>query len=89
MRVAPTADPADGWLELVTVGDLSRTALLRLLLRVHTGGHVGRPGVTVRQVRRVELAGTGSLPLNLDGEVCGTLPAMVEILPGALSFLAP
>jgi diacylglycerol kinase (ATP) len=33
MRVAPWANPADGWLDLVTVGAVSRGQLFRLLAR--------------------------------------------------------
>jgi len=28
-------------------------------------------------------------PLLIDGEVCGTTPAMVRLLPGVLPFLVP
>jgi YegS/Rv2252/BmrU family lipid kinase len=87
MRVAPGADPADGWLDLVTVGAVSRGQLLRLLARARSGGHVGRPGVIVRRVRRVEAGGDGPGPLNVDGEAWGQLPATFEVLPGALRWI--
>jgi YegS/Rv2252/BmrU family lipid kinase len=87
MRVAPGADPADGWLDLVTVGAASRGELLALLARVRRGSHVGRPGVTLRRARRVEAAGNGVRPLNVDGEAWGRLPATFEILPGALRWI--
>lgn len=89
MRVAPAADPGDGWLELVTVGARSRAGLLALLPRAYTGGHVGRPGVTVRRIQRLEISAAEACALNIDGEVWGTLPAVVEILPGVLPVLAP
>ena len=88
MRVAPEADPTDGWLDLVTVGAVSRGQLLRLLARARTGDHVGRPGVMVRRVRRVEGAGERPGPLNIDGEAWGHLPATFEVLPGALGWIA-
>jgi diacylglycerol kinase (ATP) len=81
------ADAADGWLDLVTVGAMSRPQLVRLLARARTGGHVGRPGVAIRRVRRVEAAGAGVGPLNVDGEAWGELPASVEVLPGALRWI--
>jgi YegS/Rv2252/BmrU family lipid kinase len=88
MRVAPGADPADGWLDLVTVGAVSRGELLTLLMRVRRGRHVGRPGVTLRRVRRLQVTGEGSGPLNVDGEAWGALPATAEILPGAIQWIA-
>jgi diacylglycerol kinase (ATP) len=87
MRVAPAADPSDGWLDLVTVGAVSRGQLLGLLARARTGGHVGRPGVTLRRVRRLQVTGEGSGPLNLDGEAWGELPATFEICSGAIRWL--
>jgi YegS/Rv2252/BmrU family lipid kinase len=87
MRVAPEADPADGWLDLVTVRAISRGQLLRLLARARTGGHVGRPGVALRRVQRVEVAGDSSGSLNVDGETWGRLPGAFEVLPGALRWI--
>lgn len=89
IAVAPDADPTDGWLDLVTVSGLPRRQLLALLARAYRGGHVGRPGVTVRRVRRLEVTAGDRLPLNVDGDVSGTLPAVIEVLPGALPFLLP
>ena len=83
MRVAPGADPADGWLDLVTVGEASRRELLALLTRVRRGSHVGRPGVTLRRARRLHVTGEGSGPLNVDGEAWG------RSRPPSRSFPAP
>jgi diacylglycerol kinase (ATP) len=89
MAVAPDADPADGRLDLVTVGAVGRGALLGLLARAYSGAHVGQPGVAVRRVRRVEVTAAEPWPLTLDGDLDGTLPAVVEVLPGALPVLVP
>jgi len=89
MRVAPWANPADGWLDLVTVGTLSRGQLLRLLARARMGGHVRRPGVTVRRARRVEASSNGREPVNVEGDAWGTLPATFEVLPSALRWVGP
>jgi diacylglycerol kinase (ATP) len=86
MKVAPGADAADGLLEVVTIGALSRAALLALMPRAHSGAHAGRPGVSIRQARTVELTTDEPLPLNLDGDLEGTTPARFEVLPGILPF---
>jgi YegS/Rv2252/BmrU family lipid kinase len=87
MCVAPGADPADGALDLLTVGAMSRAALLGLLPRVYGGGHLGAPGVRLRRVKKLELSGEDELPLNIDGDLEGRAPAQFEILPGAVPFL--
>jgi diacylglycerol kinase family enzyme len=40
-------------------------------------------------VRRLEVGSAEPLPLNIDGELCGTLPATIEVLPGVLPVLVP
>jgi len=86
MKLAPDADAADGMLDLLTIADMPRAALLALLPRAHSGGHLGRPGVALRRVRRLEIRSDERLPLNLDGDADGEGPAVFEILPNAIAF---
>ncbi len=87
MRLAPDADAEDGLLDLLTVGAISRAALLRLMPTIYAGGHVGAPGVSLRRARRVEVFSDEALPLNVDGDLDGVTPAVFEALPKAVSFL--
>ncbi len=87
MRLAPGADAQDGLLELLTIADLPRTALLALLPRAYSGGHVGAAGVTIRKAARVEIHCDEPLPLNLDGDADGTTPLIIEALPKAFTLL--
>jgi diacylglycerol kinase (ATP) len=87
MKLAPQADMEDGLLDLLTVGNLSRMDLLKLMPKVYAGGHVGAPGVVLRRARRVEIHCDETLPLNLDGDLDGAAPAVFEALPKALPFL--
>lgn len=89
MRIAPQADPEDGKLDLVAVGNLSRWGLLRRFPLIYTGGHLGSPGVSHALVRRLEARSDAKVYLNIDGEAVGTLPAVFEVLPAAVSFLCP
>jgi diacylglycerol kinase family enzyme len=51
---------------------------------------VHHPVVTQHRGRVIEAdAPAGRVPIELDGEPLGTLPARYEVLPGALTFLAP
>ncbi len=89
MLVAPGADDADGLMDLVLVGDLSRPALLRSLPKLYKGTHLSEPGVTRLKVRRLELASEETVWLNIDGEARGALPAVFETLPSAVKVLTP
>ena len=90
MHVAPGASVSDGAFDLVTVGSLSRLRLVALLARSYRGEHVNHPRVSQYRGRVVEAeAPAGSVPVELDGEPLGTLPARIDVLPGALRFLLP
>jgi YegS/Rv2252/BmrU family lipid kinase len=89
MLIAPEADPQDGLLDLVSIGPLSRWELLRKLPLVYSGKHLGVPGVAHRLIRRLEVSSSEAVPLNIDGEVVGALPAVFEALPGAVPLLLP
>ena len=86
MRLAPDADVTDGLLDVLTIAGVSRAALLALLPRAYSGGHLGRPGVMLGKARRVEILSGAGLPLNLDGDAEGETPAVFEALPGVLPF---
>jgi diacylglycerol kinase (ATP) len=82
MRIAPDADPADGLLDLVVVGDIGPFELLRWLPEVYRGAHVRNPKVTVRRERAVTVR--AELPVHTDGEAAGRAPVTVSVQPGAL-----
>jgi diacylglycerol kinase family enzyme len=97
MRIAPAAAVSDGLLDVVVVEAASRLALMRALPSLYDGSHVDRDEVHLLRGRRVELRGCsrGPIPVGGDGEPLGELPglregpAVVEVLPGALTVLAP
>jgi diacylglycerol kinase (ATP) len=88
MRIAPGADAADGQLDLVLLGALSRAALLRWLPTVYWGGHLRHPRITAERVRAVAVASDRALPLQLDGEPCGAAPFEATVAPAAIRLRA-
>jgi YegS/Rv2252/BmrU family lipid kinase len=92
MRIAPTADPADGLLDVVVVGDISRFAALRAVPRLFRGTHLSLPAVSSHRVRSIGIAvAEGEIPprFDVDGEQVGSAPAEITVLPQALRFAAP
>lgn len=96
MKIAPQASVVDGVLDVVVIEAASKLELMRSLPTVYDGSHVGRPEATVLTGKRVEIRGRGRhpVPVGGDGEPLGVLPglgdepAVIEVLPGALSVLA-
>lgn len=82
MKIAPGADPADGLLDLVVLGDLGRLELLRWLPTVYSGGHLANPKVATRRAQAIVV--NASAPVHVDGEAAGEAPVTIAIRPGAL-----
>ncbi len=86
MRVAPDFDAEDGLLDVTIIHAASRAKLLRLLPTMYSGKFVTDPVVERLRARRVEVDGDGLFVMG-DGEEMGSVPATVEIAPGALRVI--
>ncbi|MFQ5896680.1 MAG: diacylglycerol/lipid kinase family protein [Candidatus Methylomirabilia bacterium] len=84
MKIAPDADPADGWLDLVVLGDLGRVELLRWLPTVYRGTHLANPNVTALRGRTVLITSATPLPVHADGEAVAETPVRISVCPQAL-----
>ena len=87
MKICPEAQIDDGALDLVTVGDFSKGEVLTNIGRLYEGTHLELEAVENARVTRVAVEPVESdarIPIELDGETPGHLPAVFEILPGAL-----
>lgn len=89
MKIAPGACADDGFLDICLVGKVSKVTLLYQLSQVFSGKHILHPAVSLLKARRLTVEADPPQPLLIDGEVCGTTPAMVRLLPGVLPFLVP
>lgn len=89
MKIAPGATVDDGCLDVCLVETVSKPALLYQLTQIFSGQHVRHPAVTMLRARTISVDADPPQPLLIDGEVCGTTPATISLLPGALPFLVP
>jgi diacylglycerol kinase (ATP) len=91
MMLSPDASIDDGKLDVIAASGLSRANVVTELSRVHTGGHVNNPKVTITQgtiVRIETLLLQDAMPLEADGNVRGVTPVQFQVLPGALRFVS-
>ena len=87
MKIAPAARVDDGELDLVVVGQVSKARLIAQLPLLYRGTHIGHPEVSVQRAKKIEAeAPPGQVWLDVDGEALGTLPATIEVLPGAITL---
>ncbi len=84
MRVCPQASVVDGLMDLVIVEALSRGAFLRAFPRVFKGSHLSHPKVRMMNAKSVKIEANRKIQVYADGERVGSLPAIFEVLPGAL-----
>jgi YegS/Rv2252/BmrU family lipid kinase len=92
MCIAPEARTDDGLFDVVAVAGLGRVQLVRRLPLIYRGAHLGDPAVRLWRGRVVEAeaeAGGPPVPVELDGEPLGRLPARFEVLPAALVLIGP
>ncbi len=87
MQMAPMARPDDGLMDVLTVSGVSRLELIGLLAKVRDGGHFSHPKVTFHRAKKVRIEPQRASPLLVDGEVLGTTPVDIEVLPGAMQVL--
>jgi diacylglycerol kinase (ATP) len=91
MKICPDARLDDGTLDLVAVGDFTRLQVVANLGRLFSGTHLELEQVTHARITRLHaepVEAGADIPIELDGETPGHLPATFEVLPGALRLRA-
>jgi len=87
MRVAPEAQLDDGLLDFVLVRAMSKPRLLWNFPTLYAGTHIEHAVASAYRGRRIEVEGVpGEIWLDIDGEPLGTLPAVIEVVPDALTL---
>jgi YegS/Rv2252/BmrU family lipid kinase len=87
MQIAPEARLDDAALDLIVVEGASKVRLLSRLPSIYRGRHLAEEGVSSYRGQRLEAETEGTAVwLDVDGEPLGTLPAAIEVLPGAITL---
>jgi len=87
MKMAPLAEFDDGLIDLIVVRKAGRLKLLSLFTKIFKGGHVGDPVVHYYQVKEFSIVPLEDHTLNIDGELVGSTPIHVKMMPGAVQVL--
>lgn len=88
MLVCPTADPTDGVLDLIWLGEIGKLDFLRTFPRVFRGTHLSHPAVAVLTGRKFQINAPGQVAYA-DGERVGPLPVQVEVVPASAAVFLP
>ncbi len=88
MRLAPGADWADGWLNVLVVDAMSPIRLFVNLARLAKGAHINHPKVRTFLTKRLDVRVVPPVEIQADGESFGQTPVRFEVVPRALRLLA-
>ncbi|HXF72736.1 MAG TPA: diacylglycerol kinase family protein [Actinomycetota bacterium] len=84
MRVSPRSYPGDGVLD-VLVFKGPRSDAFTMIPRIYRGEHVPHDHIAELRARTaVRVEGDRALPVEADGEVLGTTPAVFQVVPRAI-----
>jgi diacylglycerol kinase family enzyme len=89
MRVAPAAQPDDGVFEVIVFGDIARLEAIRSVGDLYKAAHLKNPKVKTWRSAEVRVTSAERVLIDVDGEMCGTLPATFTVLPKAIDFVVP
>lgn len=92
MMIAPEAKIADGFLDVINIGDINTAKIILRAYTLYRGTHLTLPEVKDRRAKRIEARpfnDAEEVHLEVDGELLGMLPAVYEVFPQRLRIRVP
>lgn len=89
LGICRDATPNDGLLDVITFPGRSTLQGLIHLGAIMVGLHRQQPGVQVLRTPRVTIHSDQYVPVQADGDPCGTLPVDVRVLPQRWTAIVP
>ena len=87
MKMAPKARLDDGLIDLIVIrSGVSRTRLLQVLPKLFDGSHINEPELEYYQTSQFSLIPETDEILNIDGEIMGSTPIQVNVMPKAFEM---
>jgi YegS/Rv2252/BmrU family lipid kinase len=92
MKIAPAAKINDGFLDVINIGDIRTAKIILNAYTLYRGTHLDLSEVKDTLAKRIEarpLRDDQEVHIEIDGELPGKLPAVYEVVPGALRVRVP
>jgi len=92
MKIAPDAKLDDGFLDVINIGDIRTAKIILNAYTLYRGTHLDLPEVKDTLAKRIEARPANAdqeIHIEIDGELPGKLPAIYEVVPGALRVRVP
>ena len=88
LPIAPNADPSDGLLDVILIPKRSIAEAALAAAEILLGKHLSSSAIIFRRGKKVSVRSKPGMWFNVDGELVGNSPAVFEIIPAALTFIA-
>jgi diacylglycerol kinase (ATP) len=94
VRLAPTIDVSDGLLDVILVNNKNLATVTRLIGRILGGTELESPDDPLHairhwQAREIRVESTPEDSVQCDGELIGTTPKDIRVLPAAIQVVVP
>lgn len=87
--IAPQARLDDGKLDLCIIRKANPVSIVNVVLKAFFKKHLGHRSLYIASCEGVNMEAPESIPVHVDGEIIGSLPARISVSPGILSVIAP
>jgi len=88
MMMAPNADPSDGQVDFVRIGPLGRRKFLRAFPKIFKGTHDELSEIEITRASRIDFDMEHPVDVLVDGEIIQLELHSLEVMPGAVEFVA-
>lgn len=85
MNLAPKACVDDGWLNLLLMQEMSFGERLRSFPKIYSGRHIRLNKFKYQKMRSISIDSPEKVLVEADGELLGTTPCTIEIVPALLN----
>lgn len=86
-KLAPKADVLDGLLDVIIIKKSGVQDLANIFLNIFSGEHINHPNVVYFKSKSITVSTKEDIPIDIDGEYGGKLPATFEIVPKAFRII--
>jgi len=89
LKLVPQAELDDGLLDVAIIANAGRMELLMALEKAYRGEHVNHPKIEFLRAKKIRIESKARLIKMFDGELEGTTPAELEVIPKARTIIVP
>lgn len=86
-KLAPDADVLDGLIDVLIIRDSDVAELANIFFNVLRGDHINHPNVVYFKTKSITIKCDGDIPIDIDGEYGGKLPATFQVVPKGMKLI--